>query len=154
MDDLYLTTMEAAEASLSGPRIYLMQDEPTSESWMPPKVGRGQPRLFNRYQLLLLMLQTDLSRWGTSIPFAGKIVTRIAETLFSHPEAAELAIEFHEVGASFVYGVDRGEQLVRCDAAGAAGPARFRLTFDLDAYRAAVAAAFAQHARRIGVCNA
>ncbi|WP_326525519.1 hypothetical protein [Sphingomonas sp.] len=96
-------------------------------------------------------MHSDLVRWGASIPFAGRLVSRMAETLLFAPGAGELVIEFHVNGASFFYGVERHDLgFERSDAARAAGSARFKVTLDLAAYREAVDSAFAIYGRPVG----
>lgn len=155
MPDFYLTSKDAAEATRCGPNVYTVHDDAQCRAWLPEMEGRGKPRRYNPNQLLLLMLHSDLTRWGLSVPFAGKIVNRIAESLFFNRNADELVIEFHRNGASFFYAGERqfaGQ--VREDAADAAGPARFRVTFDLTAYWKEVNAAFAACGRPVGTVDA
>jgi hypothetical protein len=91
---------------------------------------------FNARQCLIMLLVADCVRYGMKAPLAGRMAGRIAESLVFDPEAAKVHIEFRQNGASFTFTSDDAP-----DAAEAAGPARFRLTFDLNAYRAAVDAA-------------
>lgn len=151
MTESYLTSKDAAEASRCGPNIYTVHDDVQCKAWLPEMEGRGKPRHYSPNHLLLLMLHTDLTRWHLSVPAAGKLVNRIAESLFFKRNADELVIEFHRNGASFFYaGERRFAGQVREDAADAAGPARFRVTFDLTAYWKEVNSAFATYGRSAG----
>ena len=100
---------------------------------------------FNDRTALLMMLVADCVRYGMKAPQAGRIVGGIAERLAFDPGASHVHIEFHENGASFTFTSDEAP-----DAASVAGPARFKLTFDLRAYRAVINAALAERAAAMG----
>lgn len=104
---------------------------------------------FNGRTALLMVLVADCVRYGMKAPQAGRIVGGIAERLAFDPGASHVHIEFHENGASFTFTSDEAP-----DAASAAGPARFKLTFDLRAYRAVIDAALAERADALGADNA
>lgn len=100
---------------------------------------------FNDRSALLMLLVADCIRYGMKAPQAGRIVGGIAERLAFDPTASHVHIEFHENGASFTFTSDEAP-----DAASAAGPARFKLTFDLRAYRAVIETALAERAAAMG----
>jgi hypothetical protein len=100
---------------------------------------------FNGRTALLMLLVADCVRYGMKAPQAGRIVGGIAERLTFDPGASHVHIEFHENGASFTFTSDESP-----DAASAAGPARFKLTFDLGAYRAVIDATLAERAAAMG----
>ena len=117
--------------------IYQWFNTPGCQSWLPPKTGIGESRTFTAEQAVLLMILSDLNRWGAPVPFAGKIVSQIAESLAAEPNAAEVHLQFHENGATFTEA--HGEQpCVLTGVDNGAGPMRFGLAFDVIAYRAAV----------------
>ncbi len=109
------------------------------DSIRPEKAFAGKHCVFNARQTLLMLIAGDLVRFGIKAPLAGKIATRAGESLFFETTAASLHIEFRQNGASFAFTTDEPPE-----AATAAGPARFRLTFDMNAYRAAVEAAMSE----------
>lgn len=147
----YLNGKDAADVTNCGANLYTIQDDAQCKAWLPPMEGRGKSRRYNRNQTMLLMLHSDLTRSSLSIPAAGKLVNRIAEQLFFNPDAEELVIEFRRNGASFFYAGARGHAADEPnDAAYMAGPARFRVTFDLANYREAVNTAFALYGRPVG----
>lgn len=151
MLNTYVRSKDAAEVSRAGMNLYSVQDDAACESWLPHKRGRGKSRTYSRNHLLLLTMHTSLVKFGMSIPFAGKLVERIAETLFFAPAADELVIEYHLIGASFFYGTARGDlAFERADAARLAGPALFRVALNLSEYRRAVDNGFALYGRPIG----
>lgn len=117
-------------------QVHQMLTRPEFQSFRPDRAVPGKHCRFNERQTLLMLLAGDLVRWGVKAPLAGKIAARAAEVMFFDANAASLNIEFHANGASFTFTSPDAP-----DAASAAGPARFRLTFDLTAYRAAVDAA-------------
>lgn len=119
--------------------VHQMLTRPEFDAFRPDKAFAGKHCVFNERQTLLMLIAGDLVRWGIKAPLAGKIAARAGESLFFDPGATALHIEFHQNGASFTFTtVDAPE------AAEAAGPARFRLTFDLNAYRAAVDVAMSE----------
>ena len=90
----------------------------------------------NERQALIVFLTGDLVRFNVKGPLAATTALPIAEALAFNPDAETVNIEFRENGASFTFTGDDAPE-----AAVAAGAARFRLTFHLNAYRAAVSAA-------------
>ena len=131
-----LTTLAVADlCRRDKTRLYEVFNTPECQSWLPAKMGIGEGRAFNSRQVMLTMIHADLVRWGLSVPFAGRVVTRIAEELFQAPEADDVTVSFHENGASFVAA---GQEHLYLPCAGAL---RFRLTLDLAAYRVAIDAA-------------
>lgn len=121
--------------------VYQMLTHPQYESFRPEKAYNGRPGMFNERQTLLMLVAGDLVRFGIKAPLAGSVAARAAETLLFNPDAAALHIEFRANGASFTFTTEEAP-----DAAVAAGPARFRITFDLRAYNAAVAMAMGEAA--------
>lgn len=105
---------------------------------LPEPAPNGCARQFNERQSVLMMLAADMVRSGMKFPLAARWACRIAEQLLLDPEAPRVHIEFRRNGALFCFTSDEAPE-----AAEAAGPARFRTTFDLDAYRAAIRAAMA-----------
>ena len=81
--------------------IYQWFNTPECQPWLPAKTGIGESRTFTPEQAVLLMILSDLNRWGVPVPFAGKIVSLIAERLAAEPSAAEVHLQFHENGATF-----------------------------------------------------
>lgn len=151
LTDPYVASKDAAEVSRCGANIYTIQDDEQCKAWLPSMEGRGRPRRYNRNQLMLLMLHSDLTRWQLSLPAAGKLVNRIAEQLLFNRDADELVIEFRRNGASFFYaGVSGHAADEPNDAAYMAGPVRFRVTFNLANYREAVTTAFMLYGRPVG----
>ena len=135
-----LSTLDLAElCRRDKTRLYEVFNEPKCKAWLPPKRGIGEGREFNPRQAMLTMIHSDLNRWGLSVPFAGSVVTRLAEELYSHPDADSLTINFHENGASFFAAGQGYADLSSAD--NGAGALRFRLTLDLAAYRSAISAA-------------
>lgn len=106
---------------------------PEVQSFRPERQPLPHPCTFNERQTLLFMIVSDLMRFGIKGPLAGSVATRAAEQLLFDPEAEALHIEFRANGASFTFTTDEPPE-----AASAAGSRRFRLTFDLREYRAAV----------------
>ena len=140
-----LTTLAVADlCRRDKTRLYEVFNTPECQPWLPGKKGIGEGRSFTAEQALLTMIHADLTRWGLSVPFAGRIVTRIAETLFEQPNAATLTISFHENGASF-FTADRGYADLLNDSNGA-GRARFGVQIELTAYHAAINAALSEMA--------
>ena len=87
----------------------------------------------NANQAFIVFITGDCVRFGMKSPLAASIALRIAEALAFNADAETVNIEFRRNGASFAFvGNDA------TDAAGAAGPARWRLSFNIAAYRAAV----------------
>jgi hypothetical protein len=116
---------------------------------LAPIVGEkadGSWRLrFNANQTLALLIVSDLARAGVKIPLAAKWVCQIAETMLFNPDAAQVNFEFRAIGMGFFFaGNDAPE------AASNAGDARFRLTFNVGAYRAVVDRAVAERAVEMG----
>lgn len=145
MRDLLLTTTVVAElARQQKVTVYQWFGTRECKPWLPPSAGIGESRLFTLEKAVWLMVLSDFNRWGIPVPFAGRLVGRIVETLATEPNADQLTIEFRANGASFFYTEEVPE------AAHAAGEVRFRLTLDLAAYRRAVAAAIASQPRVIG----
>ena len=141
--ELLTTTAVAALCRRDKTQIYEVFDTPPCQCWLPEKAPIGEPRRFNERQALLMMLLSDLSRWGLSIPFAGRVVTRIAETLCEYPDAEVFTISFRENGASFFIAADnRDADLASEDSR--AGPVRFRVVFELSTYRDAISAALSE----------
>lgn len=105
---------------------------------LPEPAPNGCARRFNERQSVLMMLAGDMVRSGMKFPLAARWACRVAEQLLFDPEASFVHIEFRRNGALFCFTSDETPE-----AADAAGPARFRTTFDLDAYRAAFRAALA-----------
>lgn len=103
---------------------------------LPEPAPNGCARQFDERQSLLMMLAADMVRSGMKFPLAARWACRIAEQLLFEPEAPRVHIEFRRNGALFCFTSDDPPE-----AADAAGPARFRTTFDLNAYRAAFRAA-------------
>jgi hypothetical protein len=123
-------------------RLYEVFNTPECQPWLPPKKGIGEGRAFNPRQTLLTMMHSDFTRWGLSVPFAGRLVTRIAEVLFEHPDADVLTISFHENGASF-FAADQGHDDLPSEGNGA-GHVRFRVQMHLSAYREAINSALSE----------
>lgn len=94
-------------------------------------------RTLNERQFMLLLIAGDLTRFGVKLPLAASLAARIAEALCCAPDAMRVRIEFRRNGASFAFTSDEAP-----DAAIAAGPARFHLSFDLTEYRSVVKDAF------------
>lgn len=113
--------------------------KPDLEAVLPPPARKGDARYFNERQSLLMMLTGDLVRSGRKFPQAAKWACRIAEELLFHPEAPCVHVEFRRNGAMFFFTSDDAPE-----AAEHAGPRRFRMTFDLDAYRAAIRTAMSE----------
>lgn len=118
--------------------VYQMLTKPDIQPVLPPAASNGGTRNFNERQALLMMLAADMVRSGMKFPLAARWACRIAEQLAFDPEAPRIHIEFRRNGTLFCFTTDETPE-----AAEAAGPARFRTTFDLDAYRAAIRAAMA-----------
>ncbi len=132
-----ITTAKLADA-MRMPVIPVQQMLTRAEfqSIRPEQQFAGRTCMFNERQAFLMMIAGDLVRFGIKSPLAGRVADRIAESLSFDPNAPTLHIEFRANGASFAFTTDEPPE-----AATVAGPRRFRLTFDLRAYRAAVDAA-------------
>ena len=143
MQTALLTTSAVAElCRRDKTRIYEVFNTPECQPWLPAKRGVGEGRAFDADQALFTMIHGDLTNWGLSVPFAGRVVCRIKEALAEEPNAPRLVIAFHEIGVSFFYAInddDGPSRLTRTD--NGAGPARFRVVLDLSTYRAAICAA-------------
>ncbi|WP_375271239.1 hypothetical protein [Sphingomonas sp.] len=118
--------------------VYQMLTKPDIQPVLPPPASNGGTRNFTERQTMLMMLAGDMVRSGMKFPLAARWACRIAEQLLFDPEASFVHIEFRRNGALFCFTSDEAPE-----AADAAGPARFRTTFGLDAYRAAIRAAMA-----------
>ena len=138
--DLLTTAAVATLCRRDKTQLYEVFDTPQCQGWLPDKAPIGEPRLFNERQALLMMLLTDLSRWGVHIPFAGRVVTRVAETLCEFPDAEVFTISFRENGASFFVAADNRDA-DQASEDSLAGPVRFRVVFELSTYREAISAA-------------
>lgn len=112
--------------------LYQMMSKPEIEPVLPPPAPNGQKRRFNERQTVHMLIATDLVRAGIKFPLAATWAVRIAEELCCDPDADQIHIEFRRNGALFFFTTPDAPE-----AALAAGPARWRLTFALDAYRAA-----------------
>jgi hypothetical protein len=151
MQELHINSKEAAEHSRCGANIYQVQADPSCATFLPPIVGVGKMRPYNRHQYLALVIHTKLMRLGLSIPAAGKLVTRITEELFLHPDAGAVVIECHENGFNAFYAVERDDlSFERSDASRAAGPSALRVTLDIAGMWDGVNHVFATYGRRIG----
>jgi hypothetical protein len=75
-------------------------------------------------------------RSGMKFPLAARWACRIAEQLLFDGDAPRVHIELRRNGALFCFTTDDAPE-----AANAAGPVRFRMSFDLEGYRAAFRAA-------------
>lgn len=117
-------------------QVHQMLTRPEFEPFRPEKAFAGKHCEFNSRQTFIMLMAGDVVRGGIKAPWAGRLGQRIAETLLFNPDADKLHLEFRANGASFVFTTDEAP-----DAAEAAGPARWRMTFDLEAYRAAADAA-------------
>lgn len=149
MRDLMLTTGSLAELMrMPLEPVHQMLPKPELQSILPPPAYNGKPRRFNARQTLLMVMVGDLVRWGVKVPLAGKLVTRLAETLLADPAADTAHIVFHANGASF-FTTDEEP-----DHAPMTGAERFRLTFNLEAYRAVVDQAMVDRARATGADDA
>lgn len=126
-------------ARINRAKVYETFDTPICKPFLPDKAPIGESRQFTPQQALLFMVHCDLHRWGASIPFAGRLTSRIGEALFAHPGADQVAISFHENGASIFVADDGAADLPSEDMG--AGRLRFRVTFDLSVYRDAISAA-------------
>ncbi|MFN3676561.1 MAG: hypothetical protein ACK4TC_11310 [Sphingomonas pseudosanguinis] len=118
--------------------VYQMLTKPDIQPVLPPPASNGGTRNFTERQTMLMMLAGDMVRSGMKFPLAARWACRIAEQLLFDPEASFVHIEFRRNGALFCFTTDLAPE-----AAYAAGPACFRTTFDLNAYRAAIRAAMA-----------
>lgn len=113
--------------------VYQMMSKPEIQPVLPAPAPNGGTRNFNERQTLLMMAAGDLVRSGIKFPLAARWACRIAEQLFFDPGASQVHVEFRRNGAMFFFTSTDAP-----DAADAAGPARFRLTLNLNAYRAAI----------------
>lgn len=116
--------------------VYRMLTHPEFASFRPDKSYHAKLSLFNERQALLMLIAGDAVRFGMKAPLAGSIAERAAEALAFDPNADAVHFEFRAIGANFAFTTDEPPE-----AATAAGAARFRLTFDIAAYRAVVAVA-------------
>jgi hypothetical protein len=152
MRDVRMTTSFVAPlARRDKTTIYQWFNTPECQSWLPPKTGIGESRTFSPEQAVLLMIHSDLNRWGIPVPFAGKLVARIDETLATQPNASVVQISFHENGASFcrVPSDDFGDGPFVADQ-NQAGKFRFALEVDVRGYRWTVKEAIEAHPQVIG----
>jgi hypothetical protein len=136
MRDVRMTTSFVAPlARRDKTTIYQWFNTPECQAWLPPKTGIGESRTFTPEQAVLLMIHSDLNRWGIPVPFAGKLVASISETLAAHPDAGAVHVSFHEKGASFCRVSDgSGYEQFLADQTGA-GAFRFALEIDVRSYR-------------------
>lgn len=131
MRDVVMTTSFVAPlARRDKTIIYQWFNTPECQAWLPPRTGIGESRSFTREQTVLLMLHSDLNRWGIPVPMAGRLVTMVAERLATSPEMSggsfvfcENGASFFDVGSAFPVGVGRR---------------RFSLHIDLAGYRATI----------------
>lgn len=129
-------------------KVYQWFNNGDCQPLLPSHSPTGSPRRFNGRETLLFMIMSNFERWGLKVPFAAKLAARIAETLAFNASATHVHIEFRDNGASFTFTGDEAP-----DAADAAGPAMFRLTINLEAYRAAIDAALTERAQATGADN-
>jgi hypothetical protein len=150
MKNTSLNTATVADlARQSRVKLYEIFDAPECQPFLPPKAGIGETRRFNPNQALLLMIHSDLNRWGLSVPFAGKVAARIGEALAERPGAERAVVSFHANGSSVFIATD--DELGELASEGfGAGRVRFRLALELAAYRDAIRAALADRALLIG----
>ena len=143
MRDVRLTTSFVAPlARRDKTTIYQWFNTPECQPWLPSKTGIGESRTFTQEQALLLMIHSDLNRWGIPVPFAGRLVSLIAERLHSCPKMDRGGFAFCENGASFF---DNGGGFPP-----GVGAHRFSLKIDIDGYRKTVRDAFETEPQVIG----
>ena len=98
-----------------------------------PRSSADRLLRLNANQAFIVLITGDCIRFGMKAPLAASIALRIAEVMLFSPDADTVTIEFRRNGASFAFVGDEAT-----DAANAAGPARWRLSFSAAAYRSAV----------------
>jgi len=147
------TTFVSELARRDKTRIYEVLNTPECQPFLPARAGIGESRRFNPDQAMLVMLHSDLVRWGLSTPFAGRLVSQIAETVAKAEDGRRLdfiTIAFYANGASyFVEGSEDGQGLYSPTPAHT-GPARFRMTVSLCNYRSEIDAAINSQPQVIG----
>ena len=119
--------------------LYQMLTKPEIQPVLPPPATNGGTRNFNERQTLLMMLAADMVRSGMKFPLAASWACEFGERLAFNPEASSVHVEFRRSGAMFFFTSDDAPE-----AGEHAGPRRFRMTFDLDAYRAAIRTAMSK----------
>lgn len=158
MRDVKMTTSFVAPlARRDKTTIYQWFNTPECQSWLPPKTGIGESRTFNLGQTVLLMIHSDLNRWGIPVPMAGKLVGRMAELLAKSADSPiqpeYLSVGFFENGASFCDLAPADSAKVRLSDRGA-GNLRFVLQIDIREYREVVETAIDAETQVIGVEDA
>ena len=113
-------------------RMHRILGLPEFRNIVPRSTSDRRIRLNGR-QAFIIFITGDCVRFGMKCPLAASIALRIAEALAFNADAETVNIEFRRNGASFAF---VGNEAT--DAAGAAGPARWRLSFNIAAYRTAV----------------
>lgn len=140
MRDVKMTTSFVAPlARRDKTTIYQWFNTPECQSWLPPRTGIGESRTFTVEQAILLMIHSDLNRWGMPVPMAGRLVRQIAEVLRLHPHDTA-SIGFCENGASFCI-TDTAPGCKVDSVSRGAGAFRFALEIDVSSYRETVLAA-------------
>ncbi len=135
--ELAITSSQQADLARMPLNVfYRYTSQPEIQAVLPPAAPNGQSRKYSERPAVLVTLALDLVRAGIKFPLAASWAVRIAEQLCFDPEAEKIHLEFRRNGALYFFTTDKSPE-----AAGAAGPARWRLTFDLAEYRAAFLAA-------------
>lgn len=144
MRDVKMTTSFVAPlARRDKTTIYQWFNTPECQAWLPPKTGVGESRTFTQEEAVLLMVHSDLNRWGIPVPMAGRLVAQIAEKLEPHWQVGMgpyfVSIGFCENGASFCEpACARLVQDERRFISTGAGELRFIVEINLDGYRKTV----------------
>ena len=113
-------------------KMYRILQLPEFRNLLPRVTGKHRLRL-SANQAFIVLITGDCIRFGMKAPLAASIALRIAEVMLFSPDADTVTIEFRRNGASFAFVGDEAT-----DAANAAGPARWRLSFSAATYRSAV----------------
>lgn len=143
MRDVRMTTSFVAPlARRDKTTIYQWFNTPECQPWLPPKTAIGESRTFSQEQAVLLMIHSDLNRWGIPVPMAGRLVAQIAEKLAAmeiahHSDAGVVTIGFCENGSSLcladnIANLDHHRNWFKANGA------RFVLEIALREYRAAI----------------
>lgn len=140
----YKTSAEAADlirAPLA--KLYEIQEVPESKAFTPERQPVAVGREYRPQHILPLMMVSDLHRWGVPVPHAVRVVCHIADRCDLYAEIDNVVISFHEIGASFVVGSGRTSIPDLPLEGDCVGHVRFRIVFEMAAYRVAVREAFA-----------
>lgn len=140
----YLTSIEAADViGCTRAKLYEIQELPESRLFTPERQPIAVPLDYRPAHIFALMLVNDLHRGaGVPVPHAVRVVAELVGRFDPYAQHDNLVISFHANGASIFAAAERHEVPLLPSEGFGAGPVRYRIVFELDAYREAVRRAF------------